>query len=291
MKIFRRTITVVLAILISTVGVISFPVSAAKVAAPKGLTVKNTANGVKVSWKKVKGATKYVLKYKLSTAKSYKVAYKGKKTSFTDDNLSPGKIYSFKVKAYKNKKAGSYTKAKSVMFLDRPELNAEELVDMDGITLEWYKVKGAKIYKIYRSLKSANSFKKIAEVKQGTYTYKDRTVSTEYIESYKYYVVAYNGSYKSAKSNIDHDVYGYYKSGKPLKLTISKGQVYSDIREKINSYSFLAPSITWKTSDKNIVKVSKKGVITGVKKGTATLTASGEYEGEKHTIKIKVTVK
>lgn len=292
MKKFRRTTAVTLALLISAVGLVSFPTSAAaKVAAPKSLTVTNSAKGVKVSWKKVKGATKYLVKYKLSTAKSYKNAYKGTKTSFTDDNLSPGKIYNFKVRAYKNKKWSAYTKAKSIMFLDRPELNAEELLDMDGITLEWYKVKGAKLYKIYRSLKSKNSFKKIAEVKQGTYIYKDRDISTEYIESYKYYVVAYNGSYKSAKSNVDHDVYGYYESGKPLKLTIKKGDKYTDISEKIASYSFLAPEISWKTSNKSIVKVSSKGVITGVKKGTATVTASGEYDKKKHTIKVEVTVK
>ena len=292
MKSLRRTTAIILASLISAAAVFAFPTSAvSKPAAPKNLTVTNTAKGVKVSWTKVKGASKYLVKYKLSTAKSYKNAYKGKKTSFTDDNLSPGKVYNFKVRVYKNKKWSAYTKAKSIMFLDRPELNAEELLDMEGITLEWHKVKGAKLYKIYRSVKSKNSFKKIAEVKQGTYIYKDLAVSKEYIESYKYYVVAYNGSYKSAKSNVDYDVYGYYESGKPLKITISKGQVYNDIREKIDSYSFLAPSITWKTSDKSIAKVSKNGVITGVKKGTAIITASGEYDGSKHTIKLEVTVK
>lgn len=292
MKIFKRTTVIILALLVSAVGVISFPTSAAaKVAKPKSLTVTNTAKGVKVSWKKVKGATQYVVKYKLSTAKSYKNFYKGKKTSVTDDNLAPGKTYIFKVKAYKNKKSSAFTKANTIMYLDRPELNAEELLDMDGITLEWSKVKGAKLYKIYRSLKSANSYKKIAEVKQGTYIYKDHNVSTEYLESYKYYVVAYNGSYKSAKSNVDYDVFAYYESGKPLKLTIAKGEKYTDISEKLSSYSFLVSEVSWKTSDKSVATVTKKGVITGVKKGTATITASGEYDGKKRTIKLNVTVK
>lgn len=291
MKTLRQTTAAVLALLISVVGLVSFPASAAtKPAAPKKLTAVNSSKGIKVSWKKVKGATKYLVKYKLSTAKKYKKAYKGKNVSFTDDNLAPGSVYSFKVRAYKNKKWSAFTKPVSVMFLDRPELNAEELLDMDGITLEWYKVKGAKLYKIYRSLKSENSYKKIAEVKQGTYIYKDRDVSTEYIQSYKYYVVAYNGSYKSAKSNVDYDVYGYYESGTPLKLQIKKGEKYKDISEKIASYAFLAPEITWKTSDSSIAKVSKKGVITGVKKGTATISASGEYDGSMHTIKVQVTV-
>ncbi|MCH5298545.1 MAG: Ig-like domain-containing protein [Ruminococcus sp.] len=299
MKSLRRTTAIILALLISTVTALSFPTSAAtkkKPAAPKKLTVANTAKGVKVSWNKVKGASKYLVKYKLSTAKSYKTAYKGKKTSFTDDNLAPGKVYSFKVRVYKNKKWSAYTKAKKIMFLDRPQLNAEELLDMDGITLEWDKGKGAKLYKIYRSLKSKNSYKKIAEVKASDshIIYKDRAISKDYIESYKYYIVAYNGSYKSAKSNVDYDVYGYYVSGQPLKVTISKGQVYGDIREKIDTYAAFVPelkSVTWTSSAPSIAKVNSNGIITGVKKGVATISASGKYEGSTHTIKIEVTVK
>lgn len=298
MKSLKRTTAIILALLISTITVLSFPTSAAakKPAAPKKLTVANTAKGVKVSWKKVKNAKKYQVKYKLSTAKSYKNAYKGKKTSFTDDNLAPGKVYNYKVRVYKNKKWSAYTKAKKIMFLDRPELNAEELIDFDGITLEWDKVKGAKLYKIYRSIKSANSYKKIAEVKQSDphIIYKDRSISKDYIESYKYYIVAYNGSYKSAKSNVDYDVYAYYQKGQPLKLNISKGQAYSDIREKLDTYASFIPelkSVIWSSSNPSVAKVNDKGVITGVKSGTATISASGEYEGSKHTIKIEVTVK
>lgn len=254
------------------------------------MTVKNTSAAIKVSWKKVKGASKYVLMYKKSSAKKYKKAYKGTKLSYTNDNIANGGKYDFKIKAYIKNKSGAYSPVATHVFLEKPTLSAEELLDMEGITLDWQKVKGAKGYYIYRSLKSQNSYKKIMNIKNGsTVTYKDKDVVS--INSYKYYIVAYNGSCKSVKSNVDSDVYGYFVDfDTPLTLTISKGEVYEDIYNKLKEYS-VDNLITWKSDNSSVARVSSKGIITGVKKGTATLTAKGEYNGKEHTIKIIVTVK
>ncbi|MCH5304819.1 MAG: Ig-like domain-containing protein [Ruminococcus sp.] len=295
MKKLKSISIILLSIAICTLSV--SPYFAAKAPkAPKTLKLSNTANGIKASWSKVKGATKYVLKYKKSTAKKYKIAYSGKKIKYTDDNLSPGATYKFKVKAVVKKKSSAYTKPATIVYLDKPQLSAEELLDMNGITLTWSKVKGAKGYRIYRSLKSQNSYKKIATIKSGsTKTYLDKTVKDSKtptrINSYKYYIKAYNGNYSSAKSNIASEIFGYFEDeDTPLYLTIKKGETYKDIYNKLSSY-YATGLVTWKTSDKSIAKVSSVGVITGVKKGTATLTASVLYNDKVHDIKIIVTVK
>lgn len=268
------------------------------VGTPK-LKTWNGAYALKAKWSKVRSATKYVLLYKKTKAKKYTVLYSGKKRSFSNDNIDTGASYMLKVKALIGKHKGAYCPAKTQVFLENPSLTAEELIDMKGITLKWTSVKGAKGYIIYRSKKYANSFKRIKKLTTAKSTrYVDSDLVS--INSYKYYVVAYNGTSKSTKSNIDSDVYGYLKGpNDSLKLTIKKGQVYKDIYKKLNQYGAVS-FIKWSSNNSKIAKVNSKGVITGVKKGKATLKAVIDqsfiaiYKPEvtsSKTVKIIVTVK
>ena len=255
------------------------------------LKVANKASSIKVKWSKISGAKKYSLVCKSGSGK-YKKIYSGSKTSFSFKKASSGKKYTFKVKA----SGGKYSKAKSILFLKSPSIfYAEEDLDMKGIVVKWTKVKGAKQYRLYRSVKSKNSFKKIATVSSSTKKYHD-TKNLKSIESYKYYVVAVNGKSKSAKSAQAHEIYGYYDraTDAPLTLTIKKGEKYTDIFDKLDRY-FATGLVSWKSLNTKIVKVSKVGEFTGVKKGTATVNATvakGAYKNnKKKTIKIIVTVK
>ena len=66
------------------------------------------------------------------------------------------------------------------------------------------------------------------------------------------------------------------------KITLKKGKTAS-----LKATAFPNSKITYKTSNKKIATVTSKGVVKGVKKGTATIsvTANGK------TVKVKVTVK
>jgi fibronectin type 3 domain-containing protein len=262
---------------------------AAKTKAPK-LKASNKASSISLKWNKIKGAKKYTLMYK-SGSGSYKKAYSGNKTKFTFKKPKAGKSYTFKVKA-----DSSSSKAFKITFLKKIKtVTAAEQFDMSGILVKWSKTKGAKSYKIYRSVKSKNSFSKIATVKANA---KRQFLDTKLksIESYKYYVVAINGKSKSAKSAEAHDIYGYYdrKTDAPLTLTIKKGEEYKDIYEKLDRY-FATGLVSWKSLNTKIVKVDAFGIFTGVKKGTATVLATvkkGTYKNKTDkTIKIIVTVK
>lgn len=241
-----------------------------------GVKTSNTASAIKVSWKKVRKATSYVVLYKKTTQKKYKVLYRGKNSKCYFYNLEMGYTYTFKARAKINKLRGAYSKAKAQFFLSRPTIKAEEKEDMKGIYVDWSPVSNAKGYIIYRSPKSSNSYKRIVKTTTSATVYLDKNVKS--INSYKYYVMAYRGSYKSAKSNVAGEIYGYIESfSTPLTLTIKKGEVYKDIYNKINEY-MAVPLITWKSLKPSVAKVTKEGVITGVKKGTATLKATIDPE-------------
>lgn len=71
------------------------------------------------------------------------------------------------------------------------------------------------------------------------------------------------------------------------KLTVKFPVKTVDIKGKIKAKANI--KVTWKTSNKKIAKVSKNGVITGVKKGTAKITAiSRNNKSIKKAVTIKV---
>lgn len=259
----------------------------------------NTASAIKISWSKTKKATSYVLLYKKSSAKKFSVLYRGKNTSYIYDNLALGTKYDFKVRAVIGKLRGAYSPVRSQFFLARPSISAREPESMKGIDLDWSPVKNAKGYIIYRALKSENSYKRIKKITKASTHYLDTDVKS--INTYKYYIVAYKDGFKSAKSNVTTEIYGYFESlSKPLTLTIKKGEVYKDIYNKLSYYG-ATPLITWKSKNPGIARVTAQGIITGVKKGKATLKATIDAElfpmfghdeiTEAKTITITVTVK
>ena len=269
-----------------------------RVGTPK-LNASNITSAIKLSWNKTKKATSYVLLFKKSSSKKYDVLYRGKARSYSFDNMILGTAYDFKVKAVIGKTRGAYSAVKSQFFLSRPTISAHEPESMKGISLDWSPVKHAKGYIIYRSLKSENSYSRIKKITAPTTKYLDTDVKS--INSYKYYVIAYCDGFKSAKSNVTSEIYGYFESTSiPLTLTIKKGEVYKDIFNKLDHYAATV-FFKWKSLTPSVVKVDSKGIITGVKKGTAKLKARIDPEAfsqaghdeikDPKTITIIVTVK
>ncbi len=73
------------------------------VATPKMSSVKNTANGLKVSWKSVKGATSYKV-YRLETGeKEWDLVGTVKKTTYTDKDVVAYQTYRYSVRAVNGK--------------------------------------------------------------------------------------------------------------------------------------------------------------------------------------------
>ena len=128
-------------------------------------------------------------------------------------------------------------------------------------------------------------------------TYVDSDITG--INSYKYYVKAYANGSASAKSNIDGDVFGVYTSDDdPLYLTISNGEVYTDISDKLISKVGkigIETYFHWRSADTSVLTVDAYGVITAKKRGKTTIYVKIDpidgYTKSTHTIMIEVTVK
>ena len=167
----------------STLAVGGVSASAASVKKPKSVTAKNTAKGIKITWKKVKGAKKYRVyrgKKKLTATK---------KTTYTDKKAKAGKTYKYTVKAVKGKKVSKKSKSAKVVRLTKPVIKSV-VNTAKGAKVEWKKVKGAKKYYVY------SGTTKVATTTKLNYTY-TKAVSGK---TYSFKVKAVNGKSTSVAS-------------------------------------------------------------------------------------------
>ncbi len=166
-----------------------------------GLKIVTTKkNSIKLTWKKVEGASGYILyRYKGTSNKAAKkiTIKKGSKTVYTDKKLKEATTYRYKVRAYfkKNGKKtyGEYSDivtGNTTMAV--PKLQAVGVKWFRQTGLIWNRTKNANGYEIYRSTELNGDYTKIATVNKSklvnAYTDKNLTKSTCYyykIRAYK----------------------------------------------------------------------------------------------------------
>lgn len=170
-------------------------VSTTYIAAPT-VKIANTANGIKVSWNKISGATGYTLyrsQYsggkwsdwqKLGTVKS-------DKASWTDKSVKSGVQYRYTARTVSNKLTSSFKATSGLVYLSTPTVKIQNA--STGVKVTWSKISGAKNYAVYRSEYSDgkwSGWKKISTVGAVTSTV-DTTAKSGV--NYKYTVRAVNG--------------------------------------------------------------------------------------------------
>jgi fibronectin type 3 domain-containing protein len=206
MKTLKRIISTSLAVLMIATTMTAISASAVTIKAPK-VTLSNTEKGVKIKWAKAKGAVKYKISRKLSSAKKstvIKTVKSGKAGSFVDTKAKAGKKYVYTVTSVSGK--ASADTAKTIVRLKAPtSVKATANTASQKVKLTWKKSTGAKKYEIYRA--------KVTNSKVGTYTkVATSTSTTGYDKSpvsgsdYKYKVKAVNGSSNSALSTASSKV-------------------------------------------------------------------------------------
>jgi fibronectin type 3 domain-containing protein len=165
--------------------------------AKTGITVKclgipavklsNASNGVKISWGKVAGASKYRVYRKGPGETKWTTLKDTTSLSFTDTKASAGKKYTYTVKAISGKSISSCA-SKTILRLKNPTLKSASKTT-DGVKVTWGGVAGAESYYVYR--KTANSgWTKITETSNKSYIDTTAKKGTTYI----YTVRAANGS-------------------------------------------------------------------------------------------------
>ncbi|MFD1406378.1 fibronectin type III domain-containing protein [Robinsoniella peoriensis] len=179
---------------------------------PKATNVKTASAGatsIKVTWKKVNGASGYVIYRSTKKGSGYKkisTIISGSKTSFTNKSLKNGKTYYYRVRAYKNvnsaKKYGSYS---NVVYrkatLSKPA-QVKTTAKKSSIKVNWKKVMGADKYEIYRAVGKKGQYKKVATLSSRKIAYTNKKLTKGRLYSYKIKAVQKVGdkTYRSAYS-------------------------------------------------------------------------------------------
>lgn len=122
----------------------------AKVSGVKAISA--TENAIGVSWKSAKNAKKYEVKYKQSSAKSWKsVTTTAKKT--TVKNLKQNTKYQFKVRGINGSKKGSFsTTITQQTYIKPAQVNSKSIFAIersrDQIKIQWAAAKNASTYEV-----------------------------------------------------------------------------------------------------------------------------------------------
>ena len=147
-----------------------------------------------------------------------------------------------------------------------------------GVRIKTTAIKGDKI----KSAKSSNSKVAKVSVKNGKLTIKGLKVGKATVTV---------TSTKGAKATVKITVQKKKVATKKLSATVSKKQTLKKGKKvtlKVAKTPFTAQdTVKWTSSNKKIATVTSKGVVKGLKKGTATITA----KAGKKVVKFKVTVK
>lgn len=175
--------------------------------APTSLSaVQTSSTAVKLSWKKVSGATGYtVQQYK--NEKWVTVGKNVKKTYFSVSKLTPDTKVKFRVCAYttvsKKNISGAYSKTVSIKpKVVVPSSLALSSASSSAVTLTWGKVSGASGYTVYSY--SGSKYTKVADVTTNKCTVKNLKANTSYKYAVKAYIKSgskvYSSTYTSAFS-------------------------------------------------------------------------------------------
>lgn len=147
------------------------------VALPKKPTLKTAEsvdfNAIKVTWKKVDGASGYYVYRKTDGEKYFKqiAEVNGNKTfSSTDLSATTGVKYQYTVRAYRNRNgkpyAGLYDSkgVTATACTKAPTIKSGVSTVSDKLKLTWSKVNGATGYNVYRKLENDKSYKLIKTI-------------------------------------------------------------------------------------------------------------------------------
>lgn len=137
--------------------------------ATPSVKVSCTAETVSISWNEIAGAKKYIVYRKLPGESWSRIHVVDSDVRKAADHLTdyPGKKVYYTVRAEAEAVRSGYEQGKSVTYLSAPKLADARNVS-GGVKISWKKVKGALGYRIYRKESQTGSWKRIAQVKDGS---------------------------------------------------------------------------------------------------------------------------
>ena len=171
----------------------------------KGIKLKNTNHGVKISWKANSKAETYRIYRKADGDKNWTIldTVDSDQTFIYDKTAKSGKKYIYTVRGFNYVGGGNYNEnGVAITYTDVPQATAKNA--SKGIYLKWTKSAGAEKYNIYRQTKGSTEWKLVGTTQKNTFT--DKTVKSG--KKYFYRVQAVAGGDMSSFETVE----GYYLS-------------------------------------------------------------------------------
>ncbi len=168
-------------------------------------SVKNTKNTITVTWESNDIADGYYIYRSVNNSswKKYATVNGSETVSFTDKKVENGKTYQYRIRAFDGSTYSSFDpEGIGTTILSTPVISSVTNA-VDGASVKWNVIKGAKSYRVYRKTAEDKSWTYIGSAKQNNYM--DKVAESG--ETYQYTVKAVNGSAQS----------GYQKNGPTLK--------------------------------------------------------------------------
>lgn len=284
----------------STAAVVYASTSPAKVTGLKASDI--TKNSLKLSWKKVSGATAYlVYKYSDKDKKYVKIA-SVTKNSLNVTELSASKTYQFKVRAVVKTNSKNYYGAYSDVYTaytapgDVKNLKISNVV-MKSYTLSWKKVSGAKGYEIFRLDPSTKKYVKLATTSETSYKVSGLSAGTSDI----YKVRAYKKTEVGTLRGKATEYYASTAPSKPTKLSasdVTESSATLSWKEVSNAYGYVVYELNPKTNElEKVGKTSKTSLnlknlssgksYTYIVKAYCKTNSINTYSAESASLKIK----
>lgn len=162
---------------------------AASLSAPSVRASNASYKSVKLTWKKVKGASKYTVLRSTKKSSGYKAIKTVKKNTYTDTKASCGKTYYYKVTAVK----GSTKKTSKAVKIKCTPAKVSSVTgtssDCSNVTISFKKVSGANGYDIRYCNTEKGTYSSIAVTKSTSYTHSIGTNNTGYYKVRAYRTV------------------------------------------------------------------------------------------------------
>lgn len=271
-----------------------------------GITAKGAGKGVvQISWEASPGAEGYLVYGKRGKDGTYGYITMTTGATTVKDTNAPDDVYSFYwVFPYhldaEGKRAigpvsAEYAYAKGVIGpVTKPGLKAEGIPG--GVKISWNAVAGAEGYIIYAKRPGETAFSYVSMTTKNLY-YSDYTASLNDYTFYRVFPYHTNQSGKRVIGESGDYVYGKAKgtvgNNIPATAISLPTEVVVAPNNTLQLNATLSPvnsnsEITWKSWDETVFKVSSTGVVTGLKSGSAYVTAVANGKSARTLVRVEV---
>lgn len=195
-----------------------------------------SSNKLRISWEASAGSSGYQLFRSDSEAGRYTEIARidGKMTcSYTDSQITPGKVYYYKVRPTNQKHSGvgTFSPAKRGKTIGQASIVSIRSLSSSKIQITWKKVNNATNYEVYRSTSEKGSYKKIASLKNNARSYTDQSVKSG--KKYYYKIVA-AGSFDGARITSGYSAAASFRALQQVKISYIKVTTDDGLKIKWN---------------------------------------------------------